>query len=143
MKFGFSIENLIKLSFCISAQSFEVSFVDIVLERILSLIPRKENGAFVHGAKKDFAKSIGYDSGDIVSMWIKGTSSSYMGKIHEISNIYNVSIEYLKGETDIKEKVTANGDDLSDKEMELLKVFRSLTDEEQELFLKMFSSSQK
>lgn len=27
--------------------------------------------------KKDFAQSIGYDSGDIVSMWIKGTSLSY------------------------------------------------------------------
>lgn len=54
-----------------------------------------------------------------------------------------VSIEWLNDETDIKEKVTANGDDLSDREKEMLKAFRSLSDEEQELFLKMFAVSQK
>lgn len=117
--------------------------MDIVLQRILSLIPRKENGDFQHGALKEFSASIGLRSGNLISDWINGRSKSYTNYMYKIADIHNVSIEYLKGETDVKEKVTANGDDLSDKEMEMLKVFRSLSDEEQELFLKMFSSSQK
>ena len=76
--------------------------MDITLERILSLIPKKQNGDFVHGEKKKFAVSIGFKSGEIVSMWINGSSKSYMGKLHEISAKYNVSVEWLKGETDIK-----------------------------------------
>ncbi len=81
--------------------------MDITLERILSLIPRKDDGNFKHGAKKQFAKSIGYDGGEIVTMWISGSSESYKRKLHEISEQYNVSVEWLKGNTDIKEKPTA------------------------------------
>ena len=33
-------------------------------------------------------------------MWMKGTSSSYMKKLHEISAKYGVSVEWLRGETD-------------------------------------------
>lgn len=66
----------------------------------MSLIPKKEDGSFVHGGKAALAKSIGYDSGDIVSMWIKGTSNSYLKKLHEISAKYGVSVEWLRGETD-------------------------------------------
>ena len=76
--------------------------MDIVLERILSLIPKKPDGKYVHGAKRQFARSIGYDGGDIVSMWINGSSKSYMGKLHEIAAVHHVSVEWLKGETDIK-----------------------------------------
>ena len=78
--------------------------MDIVLERILSLLPKKPDGKFVRGSKKKFAQSIGYDSGDIVSMWINGSSTSYNGKLHEISAKYGVSVEWLRGETDEKEK---------------------------------------
>ena len=76
--------------------------MDITLERILSLIPKKDNGDFVHGAKKAFAVSIGFKSGEIVSMWINGSSKSYMGKLHEIAAVHHVSVEWLKGETDEK-----------------------------------------
>lgn len=85
--------------------------MDITLERILSLIPKKPDGRFVHGAKKDFALSIGYDSGDIVSMWEKGSSISYRNKLHEIAAKYNVSVEWLKGETDEKKPIPT-GDEL-------------------------------
>lgn len=81
--------------------------MDITLERILSLIPRKDDGKFVHGALKQFAQSIGYDGGEIVTMWINGSSESYKKKLHEISDKYNVSVDWLKGNTDIKEKPTA------------------------------------
>lgn len=76
--------------------------MDVVLERILSLLPHSENGKIMRGAKKDFAQSIGYDSGDIVSMWIKGTSFSYKNKLHEIAAKYHVSVEWLQGKTEDK-----------------------------------------
>lgn len=74
--------------------------MDITLERILSLIPRKQNGRYLHGAKKSFAESIGYVGGEIVTMWENGSSKSYMGKLYEISSVHNVSVEWLRGETD-------------------------------------------
>ena len=76
--------------------------MDITLERILSLIPKNENGKFKHGSKAEFARNIGYDSGDVVSMWQSGSSVSYKKKLHEISLKYGVSVEWLKGETDEK-----------------------------------------
>lgn len=76
--------------------------MDETLKRILSLLPKKDDGSFVRGAKKEFAQSLGYDSGDIVSMWIKGSSSSYKTKLHEISMKYNVSVDWLEGKTDEK-----------------------------------------
>ena len=94
--------------------------MDITLERILSLIPRKDDGKFVHGALKQFAQSIGYDGGEIVAMWINGTSESYKKKLHEISDKYNVSVEWLKGETDIKEKPTAGAEGMSPTAREII-----------------------
>lgn len=76
--------------------------MDITLERILSLIPRKENGDFQHGALKAFANSIGLKSGNLVSDWLKGRSESYKNYIYEVSAKYGVSVEWLKGETDEK-----------------------------------------
>lgn len=76
--------------------------MDIMLERVLSLIPRKENGDFQHGALKTFANSIGLKSGNLISDWIKGRSESYKNYLYEISSKYGVSVEWLKGETDIK-----------------------------------------
>ena len=80
--------------------------MDIMLERILSLIPKKETGEFVHGAKKQFAVAIGFKSGEIVSDWIAGRSDSYKNYLYEISNKHDVSVEWLKGETDEKNPTT-------------------------------------
>lgn len=76
--------------------------MDITLERILSLIPKKENGDFQHGALKAFANSIGLKSGNLVSDWLKGRSESYKNYIYEVSAKYGVSVEWLRGETDEK-----------------------------------------
>ena len=87
--------------------------MDIMLERILSLIPKNDDGKYVHGAKAEFAKSIGYYDGAIVSMWIKGTSTSYKNKLHEIAEKYGVSVKWLRGETDdpgIKEAPATEGE---------------------------------
>ena len=114
--------------------------MDVVLERILSLLPCDENGKIVRGAKKDFAQSIGYDSGDIVSMWIKGTSLSYKNKLHEIAAKYHVSVEWLRGETDdpgIKKAPATEGEGYTDLQKAAIQFVLSLPPEKLERFIKM------
>ena len=76
--------------------------MDITLERILTLIPKKEDGKFKHGALSSFARKLGFKDGHIISDWIAGNSTSYLNYLYQISDLYNVSVEWLKGETDIK-----------------------------------------
>ena len=78
--------------------------MDITLERILSLIPKKPDGKYIHGAKAEFADSLGM-ARNLVTMWESGQSQSYRSKLHEISIKYDVSVEWLKGETDEKRPV--------------------------------------
>lgn len=78
--------------------------MDILLERILSLIPRKPDGKFVHGAISKFGKSIGYNGGEVIAQWMAGQSDSYKKKVNQIAETYNVSAAWLMGETDKKEK---------------------------------------
>lgn len=73
--------------------------MDIVLERILSLLPKKPDGKYVRGAKKEFADKINIDK-EIISQWIAGTNKSYRKYLYQISSVYNVSVDWLKGETD-------------------------------------------
>lgn len=97
--------------------------MDEMLKRVLSLIPKKDNGDFKHGAKKAFAIDIGFKSGEIVSDWIAGRSKSYEGYLYQIAAKYDVSVEWLKGETDEKKPATPEGSGLSKKELELLRLF--------------------
>lgn len=76
--------------------------MDIVLERILSLIPKGPDGKYVHGAKTKFAKKIGYNDGAIVAMWENGSSISYNKKLYQIADQYHVSVEWLQGKTEDK-----------------------------------------
>ena len=70
--------------------------MDEILERIVSLIPKKENGQLMHGAKKEFADSIGLPSQQTVSDWLAGRSKSYMNMLYEIAEAHNVSVAWLK-----------------------------------------------
>ena len=100
-----------------------VTIMDITLKRILSLIPKKEDGKFKHGALSAFARKLGFKDGHIVSDWIAGNSTSYLNYLYQISALYNVSVEWLKGETDIKNpdpqegagKLPKGYDDLTEK----------------------------
>ena len=74
--------------------------LDETLKRILSLIPHKPDGKFVHGAVKKFTTELGLKTGNIVSDWIAGRSKSYEGYLYQISALHNVSVEWLRGETD-------------------------------------------
>ena len=105
--------------------------MNITLTRILSLIPKKPNGDYVHGAKKKFALSLGYDDGQIISMWENGASKSYLKKIHEIADVYNVNPDWLLGKTDQKEKLTIVSDDeLSDGQKRALSLLAAMSPEE-------------
>ena len=106
-------------------------FMDITLVRILSLIPKKDDGTFKHGAKAEFGRSLGYDGGEIINMWEKGASTSYVKKLHEISAKYNVSFEWLRGETDDpsqKKKPATDGDRLNPDYMKLNAANRAAID---------------
>lgn len=84
--------------------------MDIMLERIRELIPKKPNGEFVHGAIKEFADSLGV-SGNLVTTWLSGRNTSYKKKLYQIASVYGVSVEWLKGETDErKPRALVNGD---------------------------------
>ena len=87
--------------------------MDIMLERILSLVPKKPDGKFVHGALKEFAQTVGLKSGNLISDWINGRSTSYTGYVYEIATKYNVSVEWLKGETDQKENPATESSEVS------------------------------
>ena len=99
--------------------------MDITLERILSLIPKKPDGKYVHGAKAEFARSLGLANGSSVNMWESGENWSYRNYLYEISEKYNVSVEWLKGETDIKEKQPTDNGELSEAEAEIVELFNS------------------
>lgn len=77
--------------------------MDIMLERILSLISRKPDGKYVHGAKKEFCERIGAPV-NIVSEWEAGKTKSYRNYLYKIASEYDVSVEWLKGETDETKK---------------------------------------
>lgn len=114
--------------------------MDIMLERILSLIPKKENGDYQHGALKAFANSIGLKSGNLISDWVKGRSESYKNYIYEVSAKYNVSVEWLKGETDdpsvsVKNERPAEGRALTDKQKEAVEFIKSLSDDDLRRFI--------
>lgn len=92
--------------------------MDIVLERILSLIPKDPDGKYVHGAKTKFAKKIGYNDGAIVAMWENGSSISYNKKLYQIADQYHVSVEWLQGKTEdksIKETPATEGEGSDEK----------------------------
>ena len=107
--------------------------MDIVLERILSLIPKDPDGKYVHGAKTKFAKKIGYNDGAIVAMWENGSSISYNKKLYQIADQYHVSVEWLQGKTEdksIKEPPATEGEGLSAARQKLYDAIANLTDEQ-------------
>lgn len=107
--------------------------MDIVLERILSLIPKGPDGKYVHGAKTKFAKKIGYNDGAIVAMWENGSSISYNKKLYQIADQYHVSVEWLQGKTEdksIKEAPATEGEGLSAARQKLYDAIANLTDEQ-------------
>lgn len=114
--------------------------MDIVLERILSLIPKGPDGKYVHGAKTKFAKKIGYNDGAIVAMWENGSSISYNKKLYQIADQYNVSVEWLQGKTEdksIKETPDPKIEGYSELQKAAIEFVLSLPPDKLERFVKM------
>lgn len=82
-----------------------------MLERILSLLDKNQNGEIARGEKSKFASSLCLPH-NVVAEWINGKNKSYRNHLYQISDKYNVSVEWLKGETDIKEKPNLNEGEL-------------------------------
>lgn len=104
--------------------------MDAMLKRILTLIPKKENGAFKHGALSQFARPLGFKDGHIVSDWIAGNSESYKNYLYQISALHGVSVNWLRGETDdpgIKEAPDPKIEGVSAEAQEILDYIRGAT----------------
>ena len=114
--------------------------MDTTLERILTLIPKKENGAFKHGALSQFARPLGFKDGHIVSDWIAGNSESYKNYLYQISALHGVSVEWLRGEPDepgIKKAPATEGEDYTELQKAAIQFVLSLPPEKLERFIKM------
>ena len=114
--------------------------MSIMQERVLSLIPRKPDGKYVHGAKADFARELGFKSGAIVSDWESGKSDSYKNYLYQLSALHGVSVEDLRGETDdpgIKEAPATEGEGYTDLQKAAIQFVLSLPPEKLERFIKM------
>lgn len=71
--------------------------MDILLERIIECIgPR-------HGAKKELAEHLGIHP-NVITNWLNGRNKSYRRYVNEIAAFYGVSVDYLLGNADSKEK---------------------------------------
>lgn len=87
--------------------------------------------------RKVFQEDLGF-SKNAVSEWMSGFTKSYRKKLPEIAKYLNVSIEYLLGETDIKEKpVTDNGNGLSEEKKQLIELIQLADDETIALLLQL------
>ena len=108
--------------------------MDIMLKRILSLIPKKENGDFKHGSLAAFARPLGFKDGHIISDWISGNSVSYSNYLYQIASLHDVSIEWLKGETDEKTP-PAGADGASEKDRVILELSKQLSEDQKDLLI--------
>lgn len=115
--------------------------MDITLERIMSLLPKKQGGGIQHGAKKEFARNLGLSGSQVISDWVSGRSTSYKNYLYQISEKYDVSVEWLKGETDIKSKPAAKGG-LDDRATELLRLFEAASPELQAAALAVLKAAE-
>lgn len=108
-------------------------YMDIIGERVFSLIPKKPDGKYKHGAKADFARALGFKNGAIVSDWESGKSDSYKNYLYQISALHGVSVEWLRGETDepgIKKAPATEGEGVSEAKKALQDAIDDLTDEQ-------------
>ena len=96
--------------------------MDILLERIVECIGPK------HGAKKELAEHLGIHP-NVITNWLNGRNKSYRRYVNEIASFYGVSVNYLLGESDQKEKAALPKE--NGKVSEIMKLFVSLPEDKQ------------
>ena len=68
----------------------------------------------------------------VFAAWKAGRNKSYLKYLHAIADFLDVSVEYLKGETDIKKKPSADkGEELTNEKRLLLALFDQIPKEKQ------------
>lgn len=81
--------------------------MDIVVERIVECIgPR-------HGAVKELADALGVHP-NVITAWKNGSLKSYRKYLPEIAVFFDVSVEWLTGQTDTKKDPAAQSDEVSE-----------------------------
>ncbi len=100
--------------------------MDITLERIIKELKLQNKKQI------DLTNFLGVTHNNFGN-WKTGRNTSYLKYIHAIAQYLDVSVEYLKGETDIKKPPTENGERF-DEIYELVKDF----DESEKMALKAF-----
>lgn len=100
--------------------------MDVTLQRIIEELQAQNK------KKIDLTNHLGMVS-SAFGNWVAGRNSSYKKYIHAIAQYLDVTVEYLKGETDIKKAPITNDEridelyelakDLSDAEIVALKAF--------------------
>lgn len=78
--------------------------MDITLKRIVEELKLNKI------KKTDLTNYLGFSSSAIFGHWISGRNTSYLKYLHAIASYLDVSVEYLKGETDKKKPPTENGE---------------------------------
>jgi transcriptional regulator with XRE-family HTH domain len=78
--------------------------MNLIIERIINLLSEKDIMAKTFMEDLDLNKSS-------VSDWKSGKSNSYMKYLPKIADYFGVSVDYLLGNTDIKNKPVINKDD--------------------------------
>lgn len=71
--------------------------MDDLLNKIKTCIGTK------YGAQKKLADYLGIHP-NVITNWMNGSNKSYRKHIDKIAEYFNVSVEWLKGETDIKKE---------------------------------------
>lgn len=74
--------------------------------------------------------------------WKSGLNSSYKKYLHAIADYLGVSVEYLKGETDIKNSPLSNENGLSESQREIIALFDSAPPELQAAALAVLRSAE-
>lgn len=78
-----------------------------------------------------------------VSTWETGRSEPDLDALRELSKIFNTSIDYILGNTDIKKAPSYEDAGLSTEEAELLKLFRKAPPALQDAALRVLEADQK
>ena len=102
------------------------------VERIFSLLKVKEI------EQKEFAQLLGTPD-KTVSAWKTGRSQSYTKYLPKISEVLGTTVEYLL--TGEKTEPTVQDDGLTEGERALMKQFRQLTPEQQDMVLRMVQAA--
>ena len=111
--------------------------MDIMLSRILELIGTR------HGAKKDLCLALNLKP-NTATEWEKERSKSYRKYAPQIAEYYGVSLDWLSGNSDQKEKpVPSEGYELSELDLCLINALPKMTVQEKKMLLAQIEAYQK